>query len=262
MAGNEKTVLLEKRDQIAYITLNRPEKLNAMSWVEYELLDDYVNDCDKDENIRAMIFTGKGRAFSAADDMEMWSTGSTEGLELAYPSGLNTTHRTNLTLMQSGKVSIAAVNGLCWLVGLIFSCDFVIAADVATFTDGDLRGGISPGSTETVSLTRLLGRRRALEMILTSRTISAAEAYRIGLANKVVPLSQLMPEAEALAREIMAFSPDAIRMAKMSILKAQDVPLREAVELESFYCQLSQVNRPATEFGKAFLSRRKQAKGK
>jgi len=256
MAKNEKTILLQKRNHIAYITFNRPKKLNAMRWIEYNLLDDYVNDCDKDDNVRAIIFTGKGRAFSAADDMEMWSQGEIEGLELAYPSGLNTTHRTNLTLMQSGKVSIAAVNGLCWLVGLVFSCDFVIAADVATFTDGDLRGGICPGSTETVSLTRLLGRRRALEMILTSKTISAKEAFRIGLANKVVPLSKLMPEAEAIAKQVIAFPADAIRMAKLSILKAQDLPLKEAVETESFYCQLSQVKKPATKFGKAFLDRR------
>ncbi|MDD5288518.1 MAG: enoyl-CoA hydratase/isomerase family protein [Dehalococcoidales bacterium] len=257
--GSKKTILLEKKGHIAYITLNRPEKLNIMSLVEYQLLDDYVNDCEKDDNIRVMIFTGKGKAFSAADDMEWWATYKPiSGLTICYPSGKNITQKTNMTIQRSGKVSIAAVNGICWLVGLIFSCDFVIAAEGATFTDGDVRNGICPGSTETVSLTRLLGRRRALEMILTSDTITAQEAYRIGLVNKVVPLDKLMPEAEALARKITAHPPYAIRMAKASILRAQDLPFDEAVDAESFYSAMTVQFGPMARTAKAFLKRKKK----
>ena len=263
MESNKKTVLLEKRDQIAYITLNRPEKLNVLGLTEYQLLEEYVNDCDRDDNIRVIIFTGKGKAFSAADDMHWWSQFKPiDGVTITYPSGLNITQRINLTLMNSGKVSIAAVNGLCWLVGLVFSCDFVIAADVATFTDGDVPNGICPGSTETVSLTRLLGRRRALEVILTADTITAQEAYRIGLANKVVPLDRLMAEAEALAMKIIAHPPYAVHMAKMSIRRAQDLPLAEAVEAESFYSAMSVQFDPMARTAQSFLEKRKKAKGK
>ena len=268
MAANEQAILLEKRDQIGYITFNRPEKLNAIRPQDYKLLDDLVNDCDKDENIRVIIMTGKGRAWSAGDDFATYPggpetnpalTASTADMLLEGQLSRHqfTVVRTCLTLLESGKVSIAAVNGVCWQPEILYAMDFVIAADVARFGQGDVRMGICPGGSSTQILPRLLGRRRALEILLLSEEISVEDAYRIGLVNKVVPLSQLMLEAETLAKKLITHPLPGIKLTKMAVTKAQDVPLKEGLEVEDWYCRLSL----QTESFKTFAQRFKAMKG-
>jgi len=277
MASSEDYILLEKRGQIGYITFNRPEKLNAIRWEDYALLNDLVNDCDRDGNIRVVILTGKGRAFSAGDDLEGYPGSGQENVIKGDP-GLALTiegkyleaklsgyqiplQKTCLTLLNSGKVSIAAVNGVCWAPEILYAMDFVIAADVATFAQGDVRNGLCPGGASTQILPRLLGRRRAIEFLLLSEEISAQEAYRIGLVNKVVPLSQLMPEAEALAKKMIAHSPSSIKLVKMALTKAQDLPLEEGLEIEQWYSSISLQSEAFRTFYQKFLARNK-AKGK
>lgn len=277
MAGNEQFILLEKRDQIGYITFNRPEKLNAIRWEDYILLDDLVNDCERDDNVRVIILTGKGRAFSAGDDIEGYPGSGqesvikgdvgmafvVEGKYLqAQLSGYQIPlQKTCLTLLNSGKVSIAAVNGVCWAPEILYAMDFVIAADVATFAQGDVRNGLCPGGASTQILPRLLGRRRAIEFLLMAEEISAEEAYRIGLVNKVVPLSQLMPEAEALAKKMIAHPLSSIKLVKQAVTKAQDLPLREGLEIEQWYSSISIQSEAFQTFYQEFLARKK-AKGK
>lgn len=277
MAGNEQFILLQKRDQIGYITFNRPEKLNAIRWEDYILLDDLVNDCERDDNVRVIILTGKGRAFSAGDDIEGYPGSGqesvikgdvgmafiVEGKYLqAQLSGYQIPlQKTCLTLLNSGKVSIAAVNGVCWAPEILYAMDFVIAADVATFAQGDVRNGLCPGGASTQILPRLLGRRRAIEFLLMAEEISAEEAYRIGLVNKVVPLSQLMPEAEALAKKMIAHPLSSIRLVKQAVTKAQDLPLREGLEIEQWYSSISIQSEAFQTFYQEFLARKK-AKGK
>ncbi len=273
MASSGQPILLEKRDQIGYITFNRPEKLNAIRWEDYILLDDLVNDCDRDDNIRVIILTGKGRAFSAGDDIEGYPGSGKEsvikgdaGMALvvegkyleAQLSGYQIPlQKTCLTLLNSGKVSIAAVNGVCWAPEILYAMDFVIAADVATFAQGDVRNGLCPGGASTQILPRLLGRRRAIEFLLLSEEISAQEAYRIGLVNKVVPRSQLMPEAEALAKKMIARPLSSIKLVKMALTKAQDLPLKEGLEIEQWYSSISVQSEAFQTFYQKFLARKK-----
>jgi len=273
VASSEHPILLEKRDQIGYITFNRPEKLNAIRWEDYILLDDLVNDCDRDDNIRVIILTGKGRAFSAGDDIEGYPGSGKEtvikgdiGMALviegkyleAELSGYQIPlQKTCLTLLNSGKVSIAAVNGVCWAPEILYAMDFVVAADVATFAQGDVRNGLCPGGASTQILPRLLGRRRAVEFLLLSEEISVQEAYRIGLVNKVVPLSQLMPEAEALAKKMIAHPLSSIKLVKMALTKAQDLPLKEGLEIEQWYSSISIQSEAFQAFYQKFLAKKK-----
>jgi len=277
VASSQQPILLEKHDQVGYITFNRPEKLNAIRWEDYILLDDMVNDCDNDDNIRVIILTGKGRAFSAGDDIEGYPGSGQESVIKGDPGMALVVEgkylqaqlagyqiplqKTCLTLLNSGKVSIAAVNGVCWAPEILYAMDFVIAADVATFAQGDVRNGLCPGGASTQLLPRLLGRRRAIEFLLLSEEISAQEAYRIGLVNKVVPLSQLMPEAEALAKKMIARPLSSIKLVKTAVTKAQDLPLKDGLEVEQWYSSISIQSEAFQTFYRAFQARKK-AKGK
>jgi len=274
MASSEKAILLEKHDQIGYITFNRPEKLNAIRPADYILFDELVNDCESDDNIRVIIVTGKGRAWSSGDDVEAW-TGSKEKEYMKGDPGLLAMdehrfldnalsgykllpiHKTCLTLLNSGKVSIAAVNGICRIPEYLYAMDFVVAADVATFAQGDILAGLSPMGSSTQLAPRVLGRRRAIELILLCDPISAQEAYRVGLVNKVVPLLQLMPEAEAIARKIISYPITGIKLAKMAMTKAQDLPLQEGLEIEQWYASMS-MQGPWKTYGKQFLAKKRK----
>jgi enoyl-CoA hydratase/carnithine racemase len=267
-------ILLEKRDKIAYITFNRPEKLNAIRWQDYILLYDHFKECEEDKNIRAIILTGKGRAFSAGDDLEGYPGSGQESvimgnpgialamqgkyLELQLSGYQDYLQKTCMLIMNSGIVSIAAVNGVCWAPEILYAMDFVIAADVARIAQGDVRNGICPGGGSTQILPRLVGRRRAIEFILSSTEISAEEAYRIGLVNKVVPLADLMTEAEALARHMIERPYHSIKLVKMAVTKAQELPLTDGLALEGWYSGISIQSEYFQTFFKKFMERKKQ----
>ena len=267
-------ILLEKRDKIAYITFNRPEKLNAIRWQDYILLYDHFKNCEEDKNIRAIILTGKGRAFSAGDDLEGYPGSGQESvimgnpgialamegkyLELELSGYQDYLQKTCMLIMNSGIVSIAAVNGVCWAPEILYAMDFVIAADVARIAQGDVRNGICPGGGSTQILPRLLGRRRAIEFILSSTEISAEEAYRIGLVNKVVPLEDLMTEAEALAKHMIERPYHSIKLVKMAVTKAQELPLTDGLALEGWYSGISIQSEYFQTFFKKFMERKKQ----
>jgi len=147
--------------------------------------------------------------------------------------------KTCTTILTSSKVWITAINGVCWAPEILYAMDFVIAADVARIAQGDVRNGICPGGASTQLLPRLLGRRRAIEVLLMSEEISAAEAYRVGIVNKVVPLSELMTESEKLAKKLITRSPAAIKLVKMAVTKAQETPIAQGLEIEQLYCSIA-----------------------
>jgi len=246
-------VLVTKENDVGVIQLNRPSVLNALSFGLMSELVSGLEELDKDESVRVIILTGSGRAFAAGADLHEMSQ--------ATPVDLMLGRRFELwdRIRKISKPMIAAVDGYCLGGGneLAMSCDVIIASETATFGQPEVNVGIIPGAGGTQRLTRTVGKYKAMEMILTGRSISAEEAYRVGLVNKVVPSESLMEEAKKLASDIASKPPISIRSAKEAILKAQDTSLEVGLEFErkAFYMLF------ATEDGKegmrAFLEKRK-----
>jgi enoyl-CoA hydratase len=226
--------------------------LNALS---FELMSELVNgleELDRDEAVRVIILTGGGRAFAAGADLGEMSQ--------ATPVDLILGRRFELwdRIRKISKPIIAAVGGYCLGGGneLAMSCDIIIASEAATFGQPEVNVGIIPGAGGTQRLTHVLGKYKAMEMILTGKSISVEEAHRVGLVNRVVPPESLMEEAKRLASEIASKPPISVRSAKEAILKAQDMTLEVGLEFErKAFCMLF-----ATEDGKegmrAFLEKR------
>jgi enoyl-CoA hydratase len=269
---------LEKREPIAYITFNRPERLNALRPPDYLLLLDYVNDLERDDKIRAVIVTGKGRGWLCGDDLMTYPNGPEYEATVDHETSALYENRLQEALMggysvpqakiatsflESGKVWIAAVNGICWLPDFLYAMDFVIAADVATIGQGDVRMGCLPGACSTQIAPMVLGRRRALEIILTSDAFSAQDAYRIGLVNKVVPLAQLMPEAEALAKKVSAYPTNGIKLVKMAMTLGHDLPLKHGLAMEQLIMGVStSQGETFKNYAQKYLAQKKARKGK
>jgi enoyl-CoA hydratase len=217
------TLKLEKTDAVAIITLDRPP-LNA---VNETLLNELAAVCDAleaDDAIHVVILTGAGKAFSAGRELP----GILDGTE--YPGGPR-----YQALERLGKPVIAAVNGYC-LTGsfeLAMCADIIIASEKALFGDTHARFGVTPGGGQTQRLPRLIGSRRAKELLFTCDTIPAAEAERLGIVNKVVPAHDLMPQAMAMAQRISKNVPETIRTIKSLINKGQSMDLASGLKMEA-----------------------------
>ena len=221
MAHN--TLDLETTGGIATITLNRP----PMNAVTDEMLDELVSVCtelESDDTIHVIILTGAGRAFSAGRD----GPGVLAGKE--RPGGLR-----YAILEQIKMPVIAAVNGFCFTGSfeLAMCADIIIASDKAKFADTHSRFGITPGGGQTQRLPRLIGARKAKEILFTGRQISAEEAEQIGIVNKVVPHDTLMDEARTMAAMILENIPETISIEKQLINQSMTTPLKEGLELEA-----------------------------
>ena len=246
-------ILVSREGSIGIIQLNRPKVLNALS---SELVLEVVNaleELDKDQSVRSIILTGGESVFAAGADLREMAQ--------ATPVDLILGRRFELwdRIRKISKPIIAAVSGYCLGGGneLAMNCDIIIASETATFGQPEVNVGIMPGAGGTQRLTRAVGKHKAMEMILTGKPISADEAHRIGLVNRVVPVESLMDEAKKIASEIASKPPISIRAAKEAILRAQDTTLEVGLEFErkAFYTLF------ATEDGKegmkAFLEKRK-----
>jgi enoyl-CoA hydratase len=212
-----------------------------------------LEELDRDEEVRVIVLTGSGRAFAAGADLAEMSR--------ATPVDLVLGRRFELwdRIRKVSKPIIAAVGGYCLGGGneLAMNCDIIIASEAATFGQPEVNVGIIPGAGGTQRLPRVVGKYKAMEMVLTGRSISAEEAYRVGLVNRVVPAESLMEEAKKLAAEIASKPLISVRSAKEAIQRAQDTTLEVGLEFErkAFYMLF------ATEDGKegmkAFLEKRK-----
>lgn len=221
------------RPGVALLRLNRPKELNALNLQLMAELRDALAILDKDENVRAMVLTGNDKAFAAGADIhQMSGKGAIDMLLIDQFSTWEQIRRLK-------KPLIAAVSGFVLGGGneLVMHCDLVVASETARFGQPEILLGIMPGAGGTQRLTRQIGKVNAMEMVLTGQPIAAKQALAWGLVNRVVPVEVYLDEALRLASEIALRAPLAVRLAKESVLKAQDSNLSEGLEFErkNFY---------------------------
>lgn len=250
------TIGVERKESFAVISINRPRVLNALSHQVVQEIGEALDELESDEGVRAIIITGSGeKAFSAGADIS-----ELQALETAQ-DGFEHSHITHQLLfkMQSlPKPIIMAVNGYALGGGceLVLGGDIVLASENARFGQPEVNLGIIPGFGGTQNLPRLVGRTRALEMILTGEHITAEEALHIGLVNRVLPLNELLPTAEKLANTIAQKGPLAIALAKRAVYEGLEMSPRAGNETEATYFGLSVGTADRREGTSAFLEKR------
>jgi enoyl-CoA hydratase len=252
------TLQFELTDGIARITVNRPDKLNALNAIVIAELGDAVTRIETDSAVQGAILTGAGaKAFVAgADISELKEQGVTGGRARAL-AGQQVFRR----LERCGKPVIAAVNGFALGGGceLAMACHLRVASEQARFGQPEVKLGIAPGYGGTVRLPRLVGKGRAFELLLTGEMIDAQEALRIGLVNRVVPADRLLAEAEGLLRTILTNGPLAIRACLEAVENGLDMTVDQALLLEASYFGLLSATEDMGEGTRAFLEKRKPA---
>jgi enoyl-CoA hydratase/carnithine racemase len=243
-------VIFEKKSAVAYVTINRPERLNACDFETYGLLADIWTEFQADRELRVAIFTGAGeRAFCAGSDIK------SNYVERIGREGARTPYAVMLELT---KPIIAAINGHANGGGLeqALCCDIRIAAEHAQFGLGEVRLGWLPGGGGTQRLPRLIPLGRALEMLYTGNRIGAEDALRLGLIDHVVPMEQLMARAEEIAAEICKSAPLAVQKIKEVVRKGLDLPLVEGLKLEHRAYDWLNETGDAREGARAFAEKR------
>jgi enoyl-CoA hydratase len=249
------TLLFERRDGIATITVNRPDKLNALNSTVIGELGIAIEAAAQDPEVRAVILTGAGaKSFVAGADIS----------EIADQGPLDARSRSLRgqavfrRFEALRKPVLAAVNGFCLGGGceLAMACHMRIASDTARFGQPEVKLGLGPGYGATVRLPRLVGRGRAMEILLTGEMIDAQEAWRIGLVNRVVPAAVLLPETEKLLKTILANGPLALASVLELVDAAAEMSAAEALLLESSHFALLSSTADKNEGTAAFLAKR------
>lgn len=251
----EELFLYKEEDRVAYITINRPEVRNALSNRLVDELEAVVSGIEKNEELRAVIITGAGdKAFMSGADIK-------ELVERDAIIGRRHTRQRQELLSKIENLNIpviAAVNGFAIGAGLelAMACTFRIASENAKFAASEVKLGIIPGAGGTQRLTRLVGKAKALEMILFGDLIDAQEAFRIGLVNKVVPQAELMAEAEEWAKKIKALPKLALQYAKEAVNRSANLGLEQGLAHESYLFALACTTQDKKEGVAAFLEKR------
>ena len=250
-----KTIRIEKKEGIGYLTLNRPEVRNAFNHEMIDEIRDALRLIDIDEEIRVLIITGAGKAFQAGADIAELSVMKPMDI-LRWNEGIV---RINAALEKLRQPVIAAINGAAMGGGLelAISCTLRVIEESAKMAIPEVKLGIIPGTGGTQRLPRLIGKGRAAEILLTGEPIDAQEAYRIGLVNEVVPDGEAVNGAEEMALKIMANAPIAVEMAKDALEIGKDLPLEHAVQYSQKNCVACFSTEDMKEGMSAFLERRK-----
>ena len=230
-------VVTDHGPHIALIRLNRPKELNALNLELMGQLRDALKDLDNNSEVRVIIITGNEKAFAAgADIKQMADKSAVDMFEIDQFSTWDQIKKTR-------KPIIAAVSGFALGGGceLAMTCDMIIASETAKFGQPEIKIGVMPCAGGTQRLTRAIGKARAMEMVLTGKFISAEEAYKYGLVNRVVPIEMYLEEATKLAAEITQLSPIATKLAKESVNRAYETHLDEGLHFErkNFYLAFS-----------------------
>ena len=255
-------ILIERDGAVATITINRPKVLNALSMATLDELRRAILALKYDDGVRAIILTGAGdKSFIAGADINELSEQTPVG---GREHALRGQHVLDL-VEHMGKPVIAAINGYALGGGceLAMACTIRIAADSAKLGQPEINLGIIPGYGGTQRLSRLIGRGRALELMLTGDQLTAAEAHRLGLVNRVVTGANLMGEARKLAHALAAKAPIAVRYIIDAVNKGLQMPLPEAQVFEATLFGLVSTTEDMREGTRAFLEKRKaEFKGK
>ena len=228
------SLILERRGAVATVLFNRPESLNAFTPEMNLALADLVRRLREDEAVRVVVFTGAGRAFSAGADLKALAASggrsAAVGYERVKAAGLRTAE-----IMEFPKPTIAAVNGVAagFACAIAFACDVILAAESASFVMSFSKIGYVPDAGVSFFLPRLVGLPRAKELFFRAEPVSAEEAVRIGLANRVVRNGSVVEEAIALAGEIARRPATALRMGKAILNRSLGADFRTVVELEA-----------------------------
>jgi enoyl-CoA hydratase/carnithine racemase len=254
-----KCLLYDTKDGIATLTLNRPERLNALGDTLRDDLLDAVTRASQDRDIRVIVVTGSGKGFCAGGDVKAMNEakeGRTERplIEKIAPSR----DRTLLAMRDAPQPIIAAVNGAAAGAGmnLALGCDLRIASTAAKFSQAFVKRGLHPDWGGTYFLPRAVGMAKAAELIFTGDVIDAGEALRLGLVSEVVSPEALMPRVYDLARRIADGPPLAIRLAKRALYHNADSDLRSALEFETFAQNVCFETEDAGEGIRAFVEKR------
>jgi enoyl-CoA hydratase len=251
-----KTIIYEKKDNIGVLIVNRPDKLNALSNELIKELGIFLDDVETDNELRVLIITGAGeKAFVAgADIQELVTRDALLGRRVSRIRQAIFSRIENLPIPV-----IAAVNGYALGGGLelALACSIRVCSERAQFGAPEVKLGIIPGDGGTQRLPRLVGLGRAMEMILTGDFIDAAEAYRIGLVNRVAPHEELMENAMELAKKIAARPPLAVQYAKEAVNRSQEGDTVSGYALESYLHALTCTTEDKKEGVQAFLEKRK-----
>ncbi len=248
-------VSYEKKDAIAYVTVNRPKVLNALNAKTIRELRTAFEDARDDASVRGVILTGAGgKAFVAgADITEVARVTAVEAADMTS----NGQALTNL-IENLGKPVIAAVNGFALGGGceLAMAATIRLATETAAFGQPEVKLGVIPGYGGTQRLPRLVGRGRALQLILSGGMIGAAEAYRIGLVNEVVPADALIARAEEILRQIFGNAPVAVKFALEAVNKGLETSQAEGLVMESSFFAICAATEDKKEGTSAFLEKR------
>ena len=253
------TIIVEKKNQIARITLNRPSALNAFNEQMGEEFSTALKEAEKDPQTRCVIITGAGRAFSAGEDVS--------GLKERYAGGAHPSlgdhlrkkyHPMIMRIRSMEKPVIARINGIAAGSGasIALACDIRIASEEAGLKQAFIGVGLVPDSGSSYFLTRMVGPGKALELIMTGKTIPAKEAEQLGLINKVVPAAELDKHTDELAHRLATGPTKALGLSKRIVNRVTSLELPEALEYEAYNQDIAGKTSDHLEAVKAFLEKR------
>ncbi len=255
-------ILVERCESAALVTLNRPDKLNALNYALIDRLQQVLDELEADDRVCAIVLTGAGeRAFSSGADIAGFAPSVRAGVEVALRDFVRRGQRLTARIETFPKPIIVAVNGLAHGGGceITEAAPLAIASERAEFCKAEIRLGFAPPFGGSQRLPRLIGRKRALRMILTAEPITATQACEHGLVNAVVPHARLMDEAFTLARKIAEMSPLAVAACLGSVTRGINVPIDEGLAIEANYFARMVPTRDIAEGITAFIEKRAPA---
>lgn len=248
-------IIYEKKDRIAYLTINRPEALNALDTTTWREMFGAIDEFRRDDDAWVMIVTGAGdKAFSVGVDLKSTISSLADG----GAEDLKWTRESSTWFREIYKPVISAVNGFCFAgaMEMVLATDIRIASENAVFGQMEAKWGIFTSGGGTVRLVREVSWCHAMEMLLVAQMITAQDAYRMGLVNRVVPLKDLMPAAEAMAGQICQNGPLVVRAMKEAGLRSLSMPIDDALNMESMLGKLIFNTQDAKEGPRAFAEKR------